>query len=141
MSELDLEPSVAVDAYPWLSMGQDEEIAYLKDKQRFPLSKPSGARVQQLLIKSGGCTVFFVSGVSQRASAQYIWLVDGIAAPTANAVPNGPVIYVPTGPINFSAAYGLTGRRFFAGLFLANSTSDTAYTAGSADTLFDVQYV
>ena len=141
MTELYVEPSVAVDQYPWLTGGQEEELAYLKEHGRFPLSKSSGGLVQGVLIASGGATCFFVSGISTRVSAQYIWIYDGIAAPASNAAPNGPVIYVPAGPINFSAAWGLTGRRFFAGVYVANSTSATAYTAGSADTVFDVQYV
>lgn len=141
MSELIVPPQVAVEQYPSLTGGQDEEIAYLKEHGRFPLSKPSTVLLSGMLVKSGGGTCFFVSGISTRTSAQYIWIYDGIAAPASGATPNGPVIYVPAGPVNFSAAYGLTGRRFFAGIYVANSTSATAFTAGSADTLLDVQYV
>lgn len=140
MSEYDPGPTVAVEQYPGLAWSQDDEIAYLKAHGRFPLSKNAGAFVTGVLVKSGGCTCFSVSGISNRASAQYIWLYDGIVAPAANAAPNGPVIYVPTGPINYSISFSSVGRRFFTGLYIANSTSATAFTAGSADTAIDAQY-
>lgn len=141
MTEPYTEPTVATDQYPWLTMGQDEAIAYLKEQGRFPLSVNSGKKVNTLLVKSAGATLFFVSGLSARTTPQYIQVFDAIVAPAAGAVVNGPVIYVPAGPVNFSAAWGLVGRRFFAGIFLVNSTTDQTYTAGSADTIFDVQYV
>lgn len=141
MSVLDEGPQVATDQYPWLTGGQEEEIAYLKERGRFPLSVNSGKKVSSLLVKSGGGSLFSLSGFTSRTSPQYIQIYDAIAAPAASAVVNGPVIYVLAGPINFSVSFGTYGRRFFAGIFIANSTVDQTYTAGAADTIFDCQYV
>lgn len=107
----------------------------------FPRSAPSYAYVASLLVKGGWGTLYGFSGYSSRTSSQFIQVFNlgDLTQLTTGAVPV-IVIAVPAAT-NFSFDAGVHGRRFSRGIVIANSSTGATYTAGSADTWFDVQYV
>ena len=80
-----------------------------------------------------GCTALSTSG-----STQYIWLFDLGGVPASGQAGGVPIATVATNTsVNFNWVPPL---EVLTGIVLANSTSDTTFTAGSADTWFFVQY-
>ena len=76
---------------------------------------------------------------SSNAAAQNIQLFDdGYGTPADGSVPaaNFPI----GAKTDLSVYYGEAGRLCKGGLTLANSSTDTTKTIGSADCLFDIQY-
>jgi hypothetical protein len=108
---------------------------------QFPYNGTSQAYESSRLVKGGAGTCYGFSGYSSRATAQFIHLYDlpNLAALTASMSPD-VIIAVPASS-NFSYDAGSHGRRFLQGLIIANSTTGPTYTAGAADTYYDVQYV
>jgi hypothetical protein len=81
-----------------------------------------------------GCSV-----TNTNAADQYLFFFDGASVPGSGAAPGGPAgIKVATGETLF--LLWLPPRQFSAGIVVANSTSQTSFTAGAADCWFDVQY-
>ena len=75
---------------------------------------------------------------STNAGSQFILLFDATAVPGAGAI---PLAFFPVSTNNsVSVFYGLPGKRHYAGVVLANSSTAGTLTAGAADCLFDVQY-
>lgn len=130
--------AVADDEGRLLQFG-DEALAVLAGE--FPRNSRSSAYESLRLVKAGAVTVYGFSGYSSRVSAQFVQLYDAASADllASGAVPE-IVVSVPAGA-NFSYDAGVHGRRFLRGCVIANSSTGPTYTAGSADTWFDVQFV
>lgn len=107
----------------------------------FPRNSSSFAYVSSLYVKGGWATLYGFSGYSSNAASQFIQVFDlGSLAQLATGAVPVLVLGIP-GTTNFSYAAGVHGRRFSRGIVIANSTTGPTYTAGAADTWFDVQYV
>ena len=130
--------AVADDDGRLLQFG-DEALAVLAGE--FPRNSRSSAYESLRLVKAGAVTVYGFSGYSSRATSQWIHLYDAASADllATGAVPS--VILSVLGVSNFSYDAGAHGRRFLQGCVIANSTTGPTYTAGAADTWYDVQYV
>lgn len=91
------------------------------------------------LVKAGPGTLYGFTVYSSNAGTQYIQLFDARTLPADGAVPllNFPV----TTKTTLGVDWGTTGRWFERGIFICNSSTDTTKTIGSADCLFDVQYI
>ncbi len=76
---------------------------------------------------------------SSKAAAQWLHFWDGDRVPAAGTAPD---MAFPLGAHDYVAVfYGPPGRPCASGFVLANSTTETTYTAGLADCFFDVQYL
>lgn len=113
-------------------LSQDETI-------QLPRNSSSLALENVRPVKSGAGVLFGFSGYSNRGSAQYIHVYDRVTPPTSGAIP--VMIINVAATTDFSADYGTWGRWFTQGIWLANSSTAGSYTAGSADTWFDAQYL
>lgn len=105
----------------------------------FPLNKSSGGYVTSLVVATGARTLYGFSGFSSNVGSQWIQWYDAAKVPTTGDKPAG-ILYVTTLG-NFAYSWGTIGRRFWSGIVIVNSTTGPTYTAGAADTYFDVQYV
>lgn len=106
----------------------------------FPLNSTSVALEASRTVKSGAGTLFGLSGFNAKVAAQFVLVFDleSVAKLSAASIP----VIVITAPTvaNFSYDAGFYGRAFRAGIVIANSSTSTALTAGSADCWFDAQY-
>lgn len=105
----------------------------------YPLNSTSIALEATRIVKAGAGTLYGLSGYSNRGTAQFIQVHDAASIPAAGAVPV-LIIAVPA-TSNFNLYYGSVGRAFQHGCIVVNSTTAATYTAGLADTWFDVQYL
>lgn len=105
-----------------------------------PLSAYSSALASHLAVtlqQAVACLGFTV--LNTNALAQYILVFDADTLPGSGAVP--VVTFTVAGADNLGVAWTPYGRRFEAGIVLANSSTAASLTIGSADCWFDVQYV
>lgn len=132
--------TTAPNPNPYLGSGREgEELAL--DFSQFPFNSTSNVYEVGRLAKSGPGTLYGFQGYNSRASAQFIQAFD---LPTFAELKTGtvPVIVITVNATgNFSLGLGTVGRRFLQGIVVANSSTGPTYTAGSADTWFDIQYV
>lgn len=140
MTVYDLEQSVATEQYPGLAGSQDDEIAYLKERGRYPLYKGSFAFVSSMVVKTGGCTLYTISGVSNASATVYIHAFDATTVPGSSGVPLFPPIQVPSTSPNFSLTFGSPGARLTTGLVVGCSSAQSTFTA-VANAWFFVTYV
>lgn len=108
---------------------------------QFPRNATSTGGESGRLVKAGAGTLYGFSGYSSRASGQFIQVHDAASLDTLAAGSRAVVVVAVTAASNFSYDAGLHGRRFLKGIVIVNSTTAAGYTAGGADTLYDVQYV
>ena len=90
-----------------------------------------------LQIKSSSGTLFLLSGFNNKTTSQYIQIHNSTSL-TGGAVPVITFTIPPSS--NFSFDFGIYGRYFSTGIYVANSTVAATYTAGSNDCWFDAQY-
>lgn len=132
--------SYAAHTDSYLGSGREGEELALEYSQ-FPFNSTSNVYEKGRLAKSGPGTLFGFQGYSSKASAQFIQVFD---LPTFAQLATGtvPVIVITVNATgNFSLSLGTVGRRCLQGIVVANSSTGPTYTAGSADTWFDIQYV
>lgn len=106
-----------------------------------PLNSTSIAYEASRRVKATSGTLIGFSGYNSKSTAQFILIFDSNATitPAASSVP--VAIISVAGLANFSYDPGHFGRRFEAGIWLANSSTANTLTIGSADVWFDAQYV
>ena len=89
------------------------------------------------MVGQGRLIGFTVS--STRASSQFVQLFDSGALPADGAV---PILSIDIATVVSKGVYfGSDGRWMRQGIVICNSTTQGSKTIGSADCLFDVQYV
>ena len=106
----------------------------------FPVNSTSLALESTRVVKLGEAVLFGVSGVSTKASSQFVLVFNTATLP----VPAGlvPVIVISVAATtNFSWDGGTWGRHFSQGIVIANSSTAATLTVGAADTWFDAQYI
>lgn len=92
------------------------------------------------IVKASAGTLFVISGFNNKASDQYIQVFDSTSIPANGTVPK-ITIYAAAGmPFGYTAPVG-SGRSFSTGIVVCNSSTGNTKTLGSADCLFDVQYL
>lgn len=91
------------------------------------------------IIVPGQCLLYGFTACSTNTGSQFILLFDSATTPSSGAV---PLAFFPVSASNLvQEYYGPPGRRCYQGVALVNSSTAATYTAGSADTLFDVQFL
>lgn len=118
---------------------QDEDALMAISRGAFPGNYSSSAYEKSAVVKTGRCTLYGFTVRTSKASSQFIQIFDLGKVPGASAVPR--LFFDIAATSTLAITYGSHGRRFDAGCIIVNSTSDTTYTAGSADCWFDAQYV
>lgn len=99
----------------------------------------TAAYANSLVVKNTGGTVYKISGYNSLAGVQFIQIHDATALPADGVVP--AVILAVSAASNFSADFGVYGRRFTNGIVVCNSTTSPAKTLGAADCWIDAQYI
>jgi hypothetical protein len=105
----------------------------------FPLNGRSPALEAARRVKAGAGTLFGLTVLSTNVGAQFLQVFDARDAPVNGAAPS-VVFDLPAG-LARHVDFGIYGRSFVAGLWLANSSTSATLTAGAADCWFDAQYV
>lgn len=117
----------------------DIDVAFDGEAQGLkPLNKHSAAYANSIFVKSGQGILYGFTARSSNASAQFIQVHDTQAVPASGAV---PCVVVDIAATATTGALWLPGRTFLYGCWIVNSTTAPTYTAGAADTFFDVQYL
>ena len=109
-----------------------------EDPLRFPLNYASRKLETSCVVKTADGWLYGFTITNTKASAQFVQVFDAGAVPADG---NVPLISksVPAGDaVGFAF---LPPRRFESGLCLSNSSTQGTKTVGSADCLFDVQYI
>lgn len=91
------------------------------------------------IIKAGPGTLFSITGVNNKGSAQYIQIHDSATLPTDSAVPK--IVLRVAGEENFFYEFREIGRFFKNGIVVTNSSTLATKNIGSADCWFNCQYV
>lgn len=105
---------------------------------RRPLNNASRQLANSMVVKTGDGWLYGFTISNTKASAQFVQVFDAHDLPADTAV---PLISksVPAGDaVGFS---WWPPRRFESGLILCNSSTQATKTIGSADCLFDAQYL
>ena len=106
----------------------------------WPNNIHSNAYEAARIVKPGQGKLYGFSVFNSSVSTQYILLFDRRDVPASGA--DGLVIAFPVATLStLLVGYGDTGRAFDTGCVLANSSTPSAITPGSADCWFDAQYV
>lgn len=108
------------------------------DTAREPNNYASRKLENSAVVKTGDGWLYGFTITNTKASAQFVQVFDAPAVPADGQV---PVIAksVPAGDaVGFS---WLPPRRFESGLIICNSSTQGSKTIGSADCLFDAQYI
>ena len=110
----------------------DDEDALL------PLNHSCIALVASMVVKTGPGIVYGFTVTNTKAAAQYVLGFDAAALPADGAVP----LFAKSMPANDAVGFNwLPGRTFGTGLVLCNSSTQGTKTIGSADCLFDCQFI
>lgn len=103
-----------------------------------PLNVHSQAYANKLFVKSGPGMLYGFGVYSSNAGAQFIQVHDTQAVPASGAIPCWVGTVAASSNIN---VIWIPGRPFNSGCWVVNSSTGPTYTAGSADTFFDAQFV
>lgn len=125
--------SVTLPDSPLLGWGTPPDFDAL-----LPLNIHSNVYEKARFVKSGPGILYGLSVYSSNAAAQFIQVHDTPAVPGSGVVPAAVFTVAATGNLPLQ---WLPGRIFNYGCWIVNSTTGPTYTAGAADTWFDVQFV
>ena len=103
-----------------------------------PLNSHSNGYENKRAVKTAPGLLFGFSAYSSNVAAQFIQVHDSQAAPATGAVP--VAVFTVATVAHIAVSYIFPGRFMQYGIWLVNSTTGPTYTAGAADTFFDVQF-
>lgn len=104
-----------------------------------PLNARSNAYENVRLVKRGPGLFLGFSAYSSKASSQFIQVFDKAEAPASGDVPDA--LFTVLTIANLAVSWIFPGRFHKYGIWIANSSTGPTYTAGSADTFFDAQFI
>lgn len=104
-----------------------------------PLNSHSNAYANALQVKSGPGYLLGFTCYSSNAAAQFIQVHDSQTLPASGAVPC--LVVTVAAASNLAVYFNTPGRSFLYGIAIVNSSTGPTYTAGSADTFFDAQFI
>lgn len=120
---------------------EEYDIAAWCDDPRNRKNSHSVVYESSRVIAAGPALLYGFTVRTSRSSAQFILLFDQADATfPSGAVPDFPWD-IAAAPQTLGVTYGSSGRFCQRGIVLANSTTATTLTAGSADCWFDAQYL
>lgn len=123
-----------------LSDAQIRELVNANVSGVLPLNAFSAALEVQHTIKASAGKLYGVSVLNTNAAARFILLFDAKGTVANGAIPVA-VFTAAAGPANLGLYFGSVGRAFEQGIVIANSTTSSTLTLGSADSWFDAQFV
>jgi len=135
MSNLDVTETFPVDSY---GLGEPQPYPY-GPPEEYPRNASSNALASSQVGFAGQGRLYGFSVSSTRASGQFVQLFDASAVPANGAIPILS-LNIATGT-SIAVDFGSEGRWMRIGVVVANSTTQGSLTLGSADCLFDVQYL
>jgi hypothetical protein len=103
-----------------------------------PLNTHSNAYENRRNVKQGPGLLFGFSAYSSNVAAQFIQVHDKHDAPVTGDVP--VAVFTVATVAHLAISYIFPGRFHQYGIWVVNSTTGPTYTAGAADTFFDVQF-
>lgn len=103
-----------------------------------PLNIHSAAYSNGLQVKTGPGYLYGFTAYSSLGSAQWIQVFDLNRAPASSEV---PVCIFKIATLTHLYQNWMPARTFLVGCWIGNSTTGPTYTAGAADTYFDVQFL
>lgn len=103
-----------------------------------PLNTHSNAYENRRSVKQGPGLLFGFSAYSSLGAVQFIQIHDKHDAPATGDVPAAVFTVGAAGHVAIS--YIFPGRFHDYGIWVVNSSTGPTYTAGAADTFFDVQF-
>lgn len=103
-----------------------------------PDNYTSRALEASAVVKTGDGILYGYTVTNTNAAAQYVLLFDARTVPANGAV---PIFGQKVAAGDAVSGVWLPGRTFFAGIVLANSSTQGSLTAGAADCIFDAQYL
>ena len=103
-----------------------------------PLNYASPRLAASAVVKTGPGILYGFTITNTSGSAQFVQVFDGTEVPADGAVP----ILAKSVPAGDAVGFNwLPGRTFLGGIILCNSSTQATKTIGSADCLFDAQFV
>jgi hypothetical protein len=109
-----------------------------------PKTLASGGATASLVVKASPGILFKVFIYNNNAAIRYLHIFDSTSLPTNGAAPNIPPYSLPATGTAVSPTvvdFGNDGVRFTMGIVVANSTTQTTLTIGSADSAIAVSYI
>jgi hypothetical protein len=107
--------------------------------QQFPRNSFSNALENSHVVTAGEGRLYGFTVSSTRASGQFIQVFDASVLPADGAI---PLLSIDIATVTAKGvSWGITGRWFYRGIILCNSTTQGSKTIGAADCLFDAQYL
>jgi hypothetical protein len=108
------------------------------DENLVPLNVHSAAYEIGRQVKTGPGYLFGFTAYSSNVAAQWIQVFDCVGSPASGAV---PVAAFKVAAASHLYQNWVPARTFLVGCWIGNSTTGPTYTAGAADTFFDVQFL
>lgn len=127
-----IKSDVPLDRSWWESLQHD------RGPGGFPLNANPRVQTNFVVAKAGAGLLFGFTVYSTVAQNVQVFDLSSFGNLASGAVPwlNYPVQALQSVTVGFQEPW----RAFKQGILIANSTTDTTYTAGSANCIFDVQY-
>lgn len=123
---------MAVDS-PILGWGLPDETDDL-----LPLNYASARLQASAVIKTGPGILYGLTVTNTKGTAQYVLVFDATSVPLDGALPLLAKLVAASDAVGIN---WLPGRTFLTGIVVCNSSTQTTKTVGSADCLFDCQFV
>lgn len=109
-----------------------------EESLRLPLNYASKKLEASAVVKTGDGWLYGFTITNTNAAIRFVQVFDAPSVPADGAVP----LLAKSVPAGDAVGFSwLPPRRFEAGLILCNSTTQGSKTLGSADSLFDAQYI
>lgn len=109
-----------------------------EDPLRFPLNYASRKLESAAQVKTTDGWLYGFTFTNTNAAARFVQVFDAPSVPADGAVPLLAKSVAAGDAVGFS---WLPPRRFESGLVICNSTTQASKTIGTADSLFDAQYL
>ena len=122
-----------------LSDAQRAELVEIEASGVLPLNFNPRALRASVVVKTTQGKLYGLTVTSTNANAQFIQVFDAASLPADTSVPLFTLNVAANSPVGLY--YGSVGRAFEQGIVICNSSTQGTKTIGSADCLFDVQYI
>lgn len=103
-----------------------------------PLNNFNPRLAASLIVKPGAGVLYGFTVTNTNASSQFVQVFDAAAVPGDGAV---PILAISVQGGNGTGFNWIPGRAFLVGIVLCNSSTQATKTIGSADCIFDAQYL
>ena len=106
--------------------------------QNLPMNRTSPALANALIVKPAQGVLYGLTVTNTKAAAQFVLIFDAAAVPADTAVPLIAKAVPASDAVGFS---WFPGRTFEEGIVVCNSSTQATKTIGSADCIFDANFL